>query len=111
MAGIVRGSAVLVLLATLAASLVGPCLCRPRVAEAREAHECCGPEVGLKPASTSCCGPALKAPDAVLAGNAVAWGVPCVVPHPVLLAPAVRVAVPTVMKTPLATSPPRVLRI
>src|SRR5438046_1539300 len=71
MTGVARGSAVLVLLATLVAGLVGPCLCGPRGAEARGAHDCCEPEVGLKAASAGCCAPAVRAPDAALAAAPV----------------------------------------
>jgi hypothetical protein len=111
MTGVARGSAVLVLLATLGTGLVGPCLCGPWGAEARGAHDCCEPEVGLKAASAGCCAPALRAPDAALAGSGHAWAVPSVVPHPVRLAPAILVVVPAVTNSPFATSPPPVLRI
>jgi len=111
MTGVVRGTVVLVLLATLAAGVVGPCLCGPREAGTRPAHECCGPETGLRPASAGCCGPAQSTPDAALAGSGNTSAAPSAVPHAVRLAPAVLVLLPALNKAPLATSPPPVLRV
>src|SRR5437867_4413968 len=110
MTGVVRGTVVLVLLATLAVGLVGPCLCGSRQAEAR-GHECCASEAGLKPAAADCCSPALQTPDAALAANGHALAALSAVPHTLRLAPAVLVVVPALTKTPLASSPPLVLRI
>ena len=111
MTGVVRGTVVLVLLATLAAGVLGPCLCGPREAGTRQAHECCGPETGLRAASGGCCTPAQSAPDAALAGSVHASAAPSAAPHAVRLAPAVLVVVPALTRAPLATSPPSVLRV
>ena len=111
MTGVVRGAVVLALLGTLAAGLLGPCVCGPRGTVAREAHACCGPATGLMPRAADCCGPILRAPDAALAGGVHALAALSVAPHSIRLAPAVLVVVPSLTRTPLATSPPPVLRI
>ena len=110
MTGVARGTVVVVLL-TLAAGLLGPCLCGAPGDGARSAHECCGPETGLRPASADCCGPAQSTPDAALAGTVHASAAPSSTAHSIRLAPAVLVVVPALTRSPLASSPPPVLRI
>lgn len=115
MAGRARPVPVLVVLAALVAGLVGPCLCAPRPAEARAAHDCCDGEMGLKAAVPDCCAACaatLRAPEAALPETGDASAVPALVTLPLRIAPAALVVTVRVGDTFLPTSPPlTILRV
>jgi hypothetical protein len=108
MAGRARRVPVLVVLAALVAGLVGPCLCAPRQAEARAAHDCCDGAMGLKAAAPDCCAACaatLSAPEAAFPENAHS-AISSVVALPLRVAPAALVVTVSGRDASFPTSPP-----
>lgn len=115
MTGRARPVPVLMVLAALGLGLAGPCLCAPRAAEARAAHECCDRELGLKAAAADCCTSctaSLRAPEAAFPEKGDASAIPAVVALPWRIASAAPFeSVSGLDASPDPSPPPTILRI